>query len=110
MCHVNLFAWPPFTETIYTDEEPDLLDVNATHFPSGEKCGVLSTADVLVNLVVLLFVKLVVQISPPYANATLFPCIVGWRNNRVSCAKTIVEKNNAITIMLLFSSFIFLNF
>ena len=36
VCHVILLASPPVIATIYTAEEPERLDVKATHFPSGE--------------------------------------------------------------------------
>ncbi len=110
-CQVNLLASPPVIGTIYTVTVPDLFDENAIHFPLGDKCGLPSFAGVLVNLVVRLLAKLVVQISPAYAKATWFPLIVGSLNNLVSCAEmAAVVTNNAKTVILVKNKFIVFKF
>ena len=49
-CQVICLASPPSVGTTKTSLDPFLFDVNAIHFPSGEKCGSRSTAAVLVIL------------------------------------------------------------
>jgi hypothetical protein len=66
---------------------PDLLELKAIHFPSGEKCGLLSTAGVLVILTVFSLPRSVTHISPPYVKDICVELIVGWRNSLVPWQK-----------------------
>ena len=40
-CHVSRFGSPPSAGTTYTSVLPEYSPLNAIHFPSGEKCGLV---------------------------------------------------------------------
>jgi hypothetical protein len=67
---------------------PDLSELNAIHSPSGEKCGLPSTAGVLVNLRASPPVLGTIQRSPPYSKAICELLMAGCLNIRVPCAFT----------------------
>src|SRR5437899_3009214 len=67
--HVMRCGSPPSAGITYTAPTPALLEVNATHLPSGEKCGSLSIAGVLVNRRASPPSRETTQRSAPYSKA-----------------------------------------
>jgi hypothetical protein len=62
----------------------DRFELNASHSPSGDRCGSCSTAGVLVNRRASPPLRSTIHRSPPCANAMCWALTVGWRSSLVS--------------------------
>src|SRR3984957_2409476 len=91
--HVSCRGMPPSADTTYTCGDPLRSEVNAIHFPSGEKCGSLSTAGVLVIRTASPPCLPTTQISPPYSKASWVALRLGCRRSRVPCASMALIRN-----------------
>src|SRR4051812_5991269 len=77
-CQVRRFGSPPVDGTTYTSVLPPYSALNATIFPSGEKCGLFSLP-ALVSRLAEPPARSTIQMLPAYANAMFVALTVGVR-------------------------------